>query len=496
MENEKSDIKKGWVTGSIDLGKLNKAHQRFSFNELNPKTLNKFKKDLRVLLDDDFIPRTLDVFQTHPLLRFIIPVLKGKLQTDYLSMELFIEMALLLSEYPLLVDKDLISHINTSIYDDYEDVWKSIIKLKDCGLLNELTIILRKYSEYKGSVQKAEKDSFECLSLISKKELFAITYKELHINEAIYENRVCCYFYSFKLGSLILYPFVDTYCKAFVEEEHPSQRLYNELCVKGDVAKVMTASGKISREAVLERIHLPIALCYIIALDKLTASEVISEKWILNNVSSQYVNAFRLLWWECSVCARYSEVSGHILDFEKRVQRSLTLAEMETGEKLTMPDDYFAAGILSKAIEESSETMVHSEIPNRIEKASQEQPNKTSDDNVRKVARRGRPVCSFRDCFCSDNNDIQNKYIDKFKVIINGKRGKKVGYVIAAAYALKILKTAPSFKEVQKELGDIGAESGYKKYKQNPNQEDQEYKEIKERLLQLKEEIESGGNAK
>lgn len=40
MENEKSDIKKGWVTGSIDLGKLNKAHQRFSFNELNPKTLN------------------------------------------------------------------------------------------------------------------------------------------------------------------------------------------------------------------------------------------------------------------------------------------------------------------------------------------------------------------------------------------------------------------------------------------------------------------------
>lgn len=451
MENEKSDIKKGWVTGSIDLGKLNKAHQRFSFNELNPKTLNKFKKDLRVLLDDDFIPRTLDVFQTHPLLRFIIPVLKGKLQTDYLSMELFIEMALLLSEYPLLVDKDLISHINTSIYDDYEDVWKSIIKLKDCGLLNELTIILRKYSEYKGSVQKAEKDSFECLSLISKKELFAITYKELHINEAIYENRVCCYFYSFKLGSLILYPFVDTYCKAFVEEEHPSQRLYNELCVKGDVAKVMTASGKISREAVLERIHLPIALCYIIALDKLTASEVVSDKWILNNVSSQYVNAFHLLWWECSFHAAHKEkyMNKDYADkpFQDQIEYVQNCIELSTGERPNMPDGYF--------LQNTVEVIEYQSNENNIVDEGSDIDGITNEISTTCGINCGKKTKKF------DSSEEMKKLIqgvdeEQFLSVlhknIDGKGGKDVAIVLQKAFDEKRLLKIPSEKIIMSEF--------------------------------------------
>ena len=73
----------------------------------------------------------------------------------------------------------------------------------------------------------------------------------------------------------------------------------------------------------------------------------------MDNMSPQYIDAFRPLWWECSVCAKYSEVSGYRLDFEKKVQRSLTLAEMETGEKLVMEEDYLQTTNLS--IENSSQ---------------------------------------------------------------------------------------------------------------------------------------------
>ena len=34
--------------------------------------------------------------------------------------------------------------------------------------------------------------------------------------------------------------------------------------------------------------------------------------------------------------------------------------------------------------------------------------------------------------------------------------------MIAAAFEIRILKVTPSFEEAQKELGEIGAKSGYK----------------------------------
>ena len=50
----------------------------------------------------------------------------------------------------------------------------------------------------------------------------------------------------------------------------------------------------------------------------------------------------------------------------------------------------------------------------------------------------------------------------------------------------------PSFEEARKEFGEIGAESGYKRYKQSTVKQDLEYDEIKELLLQIKEEVEGG----
>ena len=370
-------------------------------------------------------------------------------------MELFIEIALLLSQIPLLETKDIKSLINDtlcSVYDIEESQNYPMIPKEDFKLLDELRYLLNKYSSNKGNIRNFDQDNFEWQSLISREDFLSVDYEELYVSKDIYENKISQYFHFFKLGSLILPSYFSLYRKVFTED-YQVEILYDELCVKGNVVEVVTESGKISREAVLDRMDYPLALCYIIALDKLTASGTINDKWIINNIDYKYIQTFRSLWWDCSVYAKYSEDSKDGLSFEERVQKNLTLAEMETGERLIMPDD-----------------------------------------NAPKVTLRGRPVLSFRNCFCSNDKDIQDKYIEKFKAIAKDGKGKRVGHMIAAARKVEILKDTPSFKEASKELGEIGVESGYKKYKQAPNIEDQEYKEIKEKLLGFKKEIE-GGNA-
>lgn len=461
MENKKSNLPKGgWVIGHIDLSVLNQTCRpqkkiRTEIRRITDADLKEIKDGLSVLIDEDFTPRTLDFFQNHPLLHLIVPVLKERIQTDYLSVELFIEIALLLSQIPLLETKDIKSLINDtlcSVYDIEESQNYPMIPKEDFKLLDELRYLLNKYSSNKGNIRNFDQDNFEWQSLISREDFLSVDYEELYVSKDIYENKISQYFHFFKLGSLILPSYFSLYRKVFTED-YQVEILYDELCVKGNVVEVVTESGKISREAVLDRMDYPLALCYIIALDKLTASGTINDKWIINNIDYKYIQTFRSLWWDCSVYAKYSEDSKDGLSFEERVQKNLTLAEMETGERLIMPDD-----------------------------------------NAPKVTLRGRPVLSFRNCFCSNDKDIQDKYIEKFKAIAKDGKGKRVGHMIAAARKVEILKDTPSFKEASKELGEIGVESGYKKYKQAPNIEDQEYKEIKEKLLGFKKEIE-GGNA-
>lgn len=461
MENKKSNLPKGgWVIGHIDLSALNQTCRpqkkiRTEIRRITDADLKEIKDGLSVLIDEDFTPRTLDFFQNHPLLHLIVPVLKERIQTDYLSVELFIEIALLLSQIPLLETKDIKSLINDtlcSVYDIEESQNYPMIPKEDFKLLDELRYLLNKYSSNKGNIRNFDQDNFEWQSLISREDFLSVDYEELYVSKDIYENKIFQYFHFFKLGSLILPSYFSLYRKVFTED-YQVEILYDELCVKGNVVEVVTESGKISREAVLDRMDYPLALCYIIALDKLTASGTINDKWIINNIDYKYIQTFRSLWWDCSVYAKCSEDSKDGLSFEERVQKNLTLAEMETGERLIMPDD-----------------------------------------NAPKVTLRGRPVLSFRNCFCSNDKDIQDKYIEKFKAIAKDGKGKRVGHMIAAARKVEILKDTPSFKEASKELGEIGVESGYKKYKQAPNIEDQEYKEIKEKLLGFKKEIE-GGNA-
>lgn len=57
----------------------------------------------------------------------------------------------------------------------------------------------------------------------------------------------------------------------------------------------------------------------------------------------------------------------------------------------------------------------------------------------------------------------KDKVLSKLHSLIDGKRGKNVALVIIASVEMGII-IKPTYKEIQREFGNIGAESGYNKY--------------------------------
>lgn len=77
-------------------------------------------------------------------------------------MELFIEIALLLSQIPLLETKDIKSLINDtlcSVYDIEESQNYPMIPKEDFKLLDELRYLLNKYSSNKGNIRNFDQDN-------------------------------------------------------------------------------------------------------------------------------------------------------------------------------------------------------------------------------------------------------------------------------------------------------------------------------------------------
>lgn len=455
MENEKSNINKrrGWIEATINLWDL--GHRKYSIKELQrdkPKTISEFDNDLRALLDEDSTPRSLVFFQEHPLLHSIVPVLKEKLQTHDLSVELFIEIALLLSKYPLLVDEDLIFYMNSSIYDYYEEEYRTIIMPKDCDLLNELTRILEIYLGHKGNVQCVNESLLGEQFLISKESFLSIIYEELYLNEAIYKSRILTYFCLYKTHILLADPFIVTYLNTFTEENR-FKRLYDELCIEGNVAKVVTDSGKISHKAVLERTKSPIALCYVIALDKQIASNTINDKWITDNMPILYINAFRSLWWDCSFYAIHKEkyineeyVSDETVDknFLGQVKFIKDCIELSTGERPCMPADYLLRN------------NINIDVDNNNEEIAVAAPNgDATETSVTDNADNGKNGKNYNGCEKMADLLIgidKEKFLSILHEHIDGKGGKMVAVILQKAFNEKKLLHFPSEALFMKEF--------------------------------------------
>lgn len=498
------------VIGTIDLSSLNSSERprkmtRQQKEKLLEKELEHFHNDLFSLYDDDFHYRTRGYCQSHSLLHSIVPVLQENIWNPRLCPELLIEIAFLIVDYDYSVNQ-IIEHLD-SFWEYYIINGGKGLERQDIELLKSLVYLLKQCRLYGTGYEEAI-NALKQDPLLMKIDLKDIVCGAIGISDAFFERRIHKYFTN-EYVSWLLEPFCSLYLRN-VSQDRPYGRLYHELCVKGDIRDVMTNTEKMSRAVVIRNKEFPLVICFIIAFDKITASGVIHDDWICRNVEQSYISAFREFWWACSVYAKYfAQYSNELSQNDRlfvQVEKIIGFVELESGKRLTMSDDYLMVNISSKAVKmgkavpESGLYPDHaiSQLP-KAEDASRELSYKFSDNKGREAThvKRGRPSCSFKDCFYSDDDTVRNKYLEIFRKIIGPEgKGKKAGIMVVVACELNILKVSPSFKAAQKELGNIGAESGYKRYKQpkEQNPQDGEYKHMKSLLLKFREEIE-GDNA-
>lgn len=196
------------------------TRDREKWNEL----CKKFQLELYVLYDaqapDSKIPlRPVSFFLKHPLFRIIIPHLEVK--SNSISMEMFIETALLLNNY------------NAGIY---PMKWDKRLEFdgEDILLLTCLTELLSLYNRWGGSAD------MECLRdtpLLDDCDLSNLKYEKLYLNEAIYKLRLEK---KHEVGiENITHDDVAKMYKDIYTNEHPYQSLYIQVLKGKSWAAIM-----------------------------------------------------------------------------------------------------------------------------------------------------------------------------------------------------------------------------------------------------------------
>ncbi len=85
---------------------------------------------------------------------------------------------------------------------------------------------------------------------------------------------------------------------------------------------------------------------------------------------------------------------------------------------------------------------------------------------------------TFKNKIIAEN---KQEVLNKLHSLIDGKRGKNVALVIIASIELGLIQK-PTYREVQREFGEIGAESGYHSYLNKDKFSSNEYEGMKKRL--------------
>lgn len=335
------------LIGKWNMGRLTRL-PRQNVRQTLKKKREIFIEELNVLNHDKCPVRELAFFNKNPLLQRIITFLQEC--TLRVDTALFLETTILLAHYDISAEP-LIGCINHFLLlkDNVSENTYTLSPI-DCRMLDGISELLNKYKfpENKKYSSKLE------ARLFANEKLTDLVYEEIHINDGIFAKRIQEHIANDVLY-FIIEPFIDSFCRN-PTTDYPYEALYMDLCVKNDINNLITKKGELSYDAILKLKDCPLSMCLAVALDKLTPSCRISNKWIQNNIPSVYLAAFRELWWQCSVYAKYLSRYDNRLNrndvFFIKVEKIIGLVKLETGEKLTMPEDYLAAGsILPEATE-------------------------------------------------------------------------------------------------------------------------------------------------
>lgn len=103
---------------------------------------------------------------------------------------------------------------------------------------------------------------------------------------------------------------------------------------------------------------------------------------------------------------------------------------------------------------------------------------------------KGRPKGDKNLPFITNNANHQEQYLEELKKLCKNNSGKNIILIMAAAKDTEIFYDIPSFKAAEFAFENIGARSGYDKYKKNIIREDTIYFNAKNALEEIKFKIE------
>lgn len=309
----------------------------------------KFQRELNVLNYTNCSIRDLSFFTKHPLLNRVIYFLQENIETQNIDIALFLEIAILLAYHVRLSARSVEKSIKYFLKCRNE-LTNSTHEISIAGfeILDEVILLIRECE-----LGLIADPSFLKKKLFQDEDLISLGKERLYPNDSIFGYLLEKYI-SGHLLCLVTEPFVQLFY-ANSSSVHPCFTLYNNLCFKGDIKSFITEDKKLCYSAIVKHKNNPLALCLAVALDKISSSNRISNQWILNNLSENYITTFRKLWWLSSVYAKYHSQYSIELDSSRnlfaQVETIIELIELESGKRLVMPDNYPISEASPKVVE-------------------------------------------------------------------------------------------------------------------------------------------------
>lgn len=308
-----------------------------------------FSLELRILgmnayWDNSAYIRPVEYFENHPLLRKVMPLLKERIITCHMTLSQIIELALLMEYHNIDSASTVIDILNAFWFELHRSCQYEKITAEDCTLLNDMVLILKGYKEYN---ETHDVDRFKkCHILLSGLDLTNLKYKELRISDLVFKYRIKNWVAYYKENPIffIWNSFMDLYLDN-ADECRPYEKLCDGMFEEWQINRIVDAEGELNFDSVLLENISPTAVCYIIALDKITSSGKISDRWILNHIDHKYIISFRSLWWECFFYSqnreKYIKKEHETHSFGYQIKYIMDCIELKTGERPKMPKDYF-----------------------------------------------------------------------------------------------------------------------------------------------------------
>lgn len=425
--------------------------------------------------NNKYSSRTLEEFEKNPFLQLTLPLLQNIMEVSDSKLVEYVEIAIILSDYDSIFI-ELLFHNIADLFDNDTDSYKF-------KTYTDFIILLL---EYNNESIRPYKIGYEFRTDEFKEvESVNIPFEKIYPNDSVYEillldTSVTPIYFNphnditnienrfLSVYDLFLFDFVKL-CKGKFWGIS-LRKIYFDLYERaGCIQSQFLDDASIHMDDLIERKHNPIAFCFLVSYVKFKGLFNISNELILNNISLNYINAFRDFWWLCEICSNYENyfTVTPMLEHSYSLRHYVYLTVNEIGLygyiRENIKGNEFQGGRidLKPGIEYLTSFQIKKEISTELKI---ERDLEKSVVTINDVGNTITSFCSFiHPDIDKSKHTILIDTIRRYLLETEGK-GKKTANIVYAAYNSDILVKKPTYEsllEIGLEFNDIGTRAGY-----------------------------------